>query len=227
MEPRTRYLIHACKKREWYVNDYLIPDMTDQGIPRENIDVYMDTNNDGCLMSFIKSIKEFCNGDGGRWHLQDDVVISSDFKEKTERYDKGIVCGFVRFEWQSLQVTAGHVPAIYMWNSFPCIRMPDELARGCVDWILNDAMYRDVYKPWVESNKHDDQFWYDYIYENHMNMYVDNLKPNIVEHIDVLIGGSAINRWRDYWARADLWEDNEALEKMKDKLERRNSRSFL
>lgn len=227
MEGRPQYLIHACKKREWYVHDFLIPEMVEQGIPREDIEVYMDENNDGCLMSFIKSIKKHCTTEGGRWHLQDDVCISSDFAEKTKKYDEGVVCGFVRFEWQSLQVTAGHVPAIYMWNSFPCIRIPDKLAMDCVDWILNDAMYRDIYREWVENNRHDDQFWYDYIYENHMDMFITNLNPNIVEHIDVLIGGSAINRWRDYWARADLWQDEEALNKMQDKLERRNSRSFL
>lgn len=71
------FLIHACRAREWYVNDFLIPSMTAQGIHKEDIEVWMDSNNDGCLFSCMKCFYEMGNrGDGDTWHLQDDVLLS-------------------------------------------------------------------------------------------------------------------------------------------------------
>ena len=192
--------------------------MVAQGILRENIEVWMDRNGDGNLLSCMKCFQECGKRDSGRWHLQDDVVISSDFREKTEKYNDGVVTGFMRIEWQSLTPTAGRVPAVYMFNSFQCIRIPDKIAGECAEWFFTDAAYREQYKEQVEINKCDDSFWYDFYVECHTEDYVMNLKPSIVDHVDFLIGGSVINKWRGHYARGDLWEDDEAYENLKAKL---------
>lgn len=218
----AEYIIHACKNREWYVDGFLIPSMTEQGIDRDNIEIWMDANGDGCLKSCMKCFETVGSRGGGRWHMQDDVCISHDFRQMTEQYDDGIVCGFFRKAWQSFPCESGVVPGIHMWNSFQCIRIPDKIAGECAEWFYNDAMFRDVYKQWIEHNKCDDSIFYDYIMENYASsILVRNLSPNIVEHVDYLIGGSVINRFRDHYATSDLWIDVDAVEKLKEKLAHR------
>lgn len=216
----AEYLIHACLDREWYVQEFLIPSMIEQGIAPGNIDVWVDSNRDGCLFSCMKCFDYAGKKGGGRWHMQDDVVISSDFKEITEKYDQGIASGFYREEWQDLSPMSGRVPVAYMWQSFQCIRIPDEIAGECAEWFFTDAINREEYREKVERNKYDDYLFRDFIRERHGNEYVMNISPSIVDHIDFLIGGSVINKWRGHFARGDLWEDNEAYEKMKEKLAR-------
>ena len=194
--------------------------MIEQGIPSDNIEVWMDDKGMGNLISCMKCFEEYGKRGSGRWHLQDDVVISSDFKEKTEKYDEGIVSGFFRKEWQALTPKEGLVPAVYHWNSFQCVRIPDQYAGECAEWFFTDAAYRDTYREIVESGKCDDTMWYDFLVECHLEEFVMNLNPSIVDHVDFLLGGSVINKWRGHYARGDLWEDNEAFDKLKDKLAR-------
>lgn len=218
----TKYMIHACPPREWYVYDFLIPSMTAQGIPKENVEVWMDANRDGCLLSCMKCFTE-CGkrDDGGRWHLQDDVLISRTFKQTTEKYDDGVVCGYVNKNWQQLPVWDGIVPGSYLWNSFPCIRIPDKIAGECAHWFFNDAIYREQFKPHVDTNKCDDTFFFDFFMEDHATDSIRNLNPNIVEHVDYLIGGSVINKDRDGTTRATFWDDEPLVNELIDKLAHR------
>ena len=41
-----KFLIHACPKRDWFVEGYIIPEMVRQGIDRSDIEVWMDRNGD-------------------------------------------------------------------------------------------------------------------------------------------------------------------------------------
>lgn len=218
MEKSMEYMIHACPARDWYVNDFLIPSMVAQGIDKNDIEVWMDKGGDGCLLSCLKSFKECGDREGGTWHLQDDVVIAKDFKEKTEKYDEGIVCGYMFEGFEDSRPQPGSVPALFMWNSFPCIRIPNDIAKEFVDWFFNDARYRENYKDWLNSNKHDDGFWHDFITEVHYDDRVINLKPSIVDHVDYLIGGSVVNKWRGYFTRATFWEDEESVNELEQKL---------
>lgn len=192
--------------------------MLEQGITEKQIEVWMDRNHDGNLFSFMKCCKEYGKRGSGRWHMQDDVVISSDFKEKTEKYDDGIVSGFYRREWQGLTPKEGLVPAVYHWNSFQCVRIPDKYIAECAEWFFTDAAYRDTYQDIVQKNKCDDSMWYDFLTECHLEEFVLNLNPSIVDHVDFLLGGSVINKWRGHYARGDLWVDDEAFENLKAKL---------
>lgn len=193
----------------------------EQGIHEENIEVWLDKDRDGCLLSCMKCFQYCGTKGGGRWHLQDDVMIARNFRKQTEKYNEGVVTGFMRKEWQGLTPQAGRVPAVYLWNSFQCIRIPDEFAGECAEWFFTDAAYRDTYKEFVDRNNGDDSIWYDFFVEKHTEEWVYNIAPSIVEHIDFLIGGSVVNKHRGHEARGDLWEDEEAFEEMKAKLARR------
>ena len=195
--------------------------MTEQGIKRENIEVWLDDKYEGNLYACMNCFKDCGTRGGGRWHMQDDVVISSTFREMTEKYDEGIASGFFREEWQDLTPKSGRVPAAYMWQSFLCLRIPDEIAGECADWFYNDAINREMYREKVALNKYDDYLFRDFIRERHADEYVYNITPSIVDHIDFLIGGSVINKWRGYFSRGDLWEDEQAFEALKEKLARR------
>ena len=218
------FMIHACPSREWYVKDFLIPSMTAQGIPRDDIEVWMDRDGDGCLFSCMKSFAECGKQDPneGTWHLQDDVLICRDFAKRCAEHDEGLVSGFGSEKFGPTMSTAEKVPAIFIWFSFQCTRIPNWLAGECADWFFNDAIYRDSYREMVESRKCDDSFFYDYITEAHVDdLWGYNMKPCLVEHVDRLIGGSAVNQWRPYWARAAYWDDESLIEELKRELARR------
>lgn len=214
----TKYMIHACPKREWFVNGYIVPEMLRQGIDRDDIEIWMDSNGDGNLTSCIKSFMSLDGIEGGTWHIQDDVALSGDFKEKTEQHDDGVVCGFGRKEWQPIKPKSGRVPAVYIWNSFPCIRIPNKIAAQFAEWVTTDAAYRDTYRELVERNKADDTLWFDFFVEEYMYTYITNLEPNIVEHIDDLIGGSVLHK-RDGLVRSSWWTDTEAVERAENRIQ--------
>lgn len=202
----STYLIHACEKRKWYVENYLIPSMLKQGIRKTDIKYYNDANKQGCLQSFIMSSYTLSDS---AWHLQDDIIISSDFKGKTERYDKGIVCGFCSF--YSEDVPYGEQSVENMWYSFPCIRIPNVILKDFIVW-LESREVQNKYKAYIEANKFLDTLFRIYMLENRAYMRVFNLYPNIVDNIDYLLGGSTINK-RDkepvslYFTEKNLVED--------------------
>ena len=189
-----RYMIHACPQRMWYVKRYLIPSLLTQGV--ENIEVWNDTEGKGNLLSCMESFRACGEREGGTWHLQDDVIVSSDFAEKTRAHDEGVVCGFGCQNFGPSMQERGLVPVVFMWYSFQCIRIPNELAGECADWFFNDAMHRLKYAQHVIERKHDDYFWREFLLERHRDLWVTNLAPNLVDHIDHLIGGTLINQQR-------------------------------
>ena len=90
-----QYMIYACPKRMWYVEEFLVPSMLAQGIQREHIVIYNDTKKLGNLKACMDAFSQVPDDDRGMWHLQDDVIISRDFKHKTYRYNAGFIAGFV------------------------------------------------------------------------------------------------------------------------------------
>ena len=189
-----RYMIHACPQRMWYVKRYLIPSLLTQGV--ENIEVWNDTEGKGNLFSCMEAFRACGEREGGTWHLQDDVIVSSDFAEKTRVHDEGVVCGFGCQNFGPSMQERGLVPVAFMWYSFQCIRIPNELAGECADWFFNDAMHRTKYARHVQERKHDDYMWREFLLERHSDLWVTNLAPNLVDHIDYLIGGTLINQQR-------------------------------
>lgn len=213
------YIIHACHQRMWYVDKYLIPSMLRQGIERDRISLHLDVERAGNLVSCMTSFLR-CSGSGGAWHLQDDVVICHDFAERTADLDDGIVCGYCFGEFGPDIAVSGKVPAAFMWNSFPCIRIPHNLAHECAVWFWDEARHLPQYAQWVESGKHDDGFWHDFIRIRHPDLMVLNIRPSLVDHVDYLIGGTQINHDRiDKITRSTYFEDHYLVDGLKEQLE--------
>lgn len=210
-------LIHACLKRNWYVYKHLIPSLLTQGIREDEIHVWMDIANEGNLKSWVNSCRACGIWPGGTWHLQDDVIISRRFAEMARKYDEGVVCGFCNEDFGPYTHTVGMQPPVFAWNSFQCIRIPNTLAEEFYIWFYNHAVNKPEYAERIRRNKYDDWFWQQFIIEEHSDdLRVMNLKPNIVDHVDYLIGGSVINTGRPkFQYRAAFWEDEDLVETLK------------
>lgn len=213
----SSYLIHACPDRMWYVNEYIIPSMQAQGIT--NIDVKCDDDGLGCLENCMKIFGEMPDDDDGTWHLQDDIIICHDFKERTEQFDESIVCGYV----YTRNMKFGLVKPDKMWWSFPCIRIPNRIARECSRWYYDFAKGFWKYWEWVDMKKCDDNMFREFMITHYPYYDVLNLAPNLVDHVDYLIGGSVVNRIRgNEQYRAQYFEDGYLVDELEKSLGGRN-----
>ena len=218
----AQYMIHACPKRMWYVEQYMIPSMLEQGIHADDITIYNDINGDGNLQACLKSFESVPDNGDGIWHLQDDLLLSSFFKVKTERWDSGIVYGFSGYYDKDIHgkwFKPGIVKPREMWSSFQCVRIPNYITHKFVRWFRQYMENNQVYKDQVRSGKCDDWFFKKYLQSEWPNIDILNLAPNIVEHVDQLIGGSVINEQRgdpDY--RSRFWEEEELYEQLREQL---------
>ena len=217
----AKYMIHACKQRMWYVNDYLIPSMVKQGIGKnDDIFIYLDKNEEGNLVSCMSSFSYVKNIDTeGIWHLQDDVIISSDFKQRTEELDDGLVCGFC-CDYDANKKITGTTNMINMWYSFPCIRIPNRLAIECADWYYNGLSHPTEVKFFMRNGKNDDLIFRAFLERHYPSMSVTLVKPNLVNHIDYLIGGSTINaeRRKGKIVVAEYWEEQQLIDDLAKRL---------
>lgn len=213
----AKYMIHSCMQRLWYVNVYLVPSMLKQGIDEKDIILYVDLDKDGNLVSCMKSFQHLGKIDvQGIWHLQDDVILSSDFKQRTEELDDGLVCGFC-CDYDANKEITGVTNIINMWYSFPCIRIPNKLAIECADWVFNGLSHPTEVKFFMRNGKNDDLVFRAFLERHYPSMSVTLVKPNLVNHIDYLIGGSTINAERrkskiitaEYWDEPELIDDLE------------------
>lgn len=210
-------LIHACPKRLWYVNGFLVPQLLAQGA--EEIEIWNDADGLGNLHACMESFRSR-RGAGGTWHIQDDVLPCRDFVSRCEKNDDGVVSGFCCDVFGDDPLSSGRVYAASLWHSFQCIRIPDEYARECAEWYFSGD--------WSESpsaelpildklGKGDDTFFHEFMESRHGGDTVKNLVPNLVEHIDWLIGGSVLNEFQSV-ARAYFWNDEKLVAELRERL---------
>lgn len=192
-----KYMIHSHEKRIWYINKYLIPSLIKQGIKEEDIIVWNDKDNWGNLTSFIKSCEWVIENESveeGIWHIQDDIVIASDFKEHTEQHNKEYIgCGFKhkRFdEKDNKYKLKGKQPMENIVFSFPCIYIPNQYIYGFLEWFNENVVTGKVCKSYYIQNKFDDMFFMKYMKIHHKDKFVYIYEPCLVDHIDYLIGGT-------------------------------------
>lgn len=211
----AQYLIHAVPRRKWYVDEYLIPSMLKQGIKRYNIIVYVDIKNLGNRKAFIDSLRciDKLSDKWGTWHLQDDIIIAPDFKEKTERYNTGIVNAFCSNLYDDKDFV-GYVDKIRLWKGFQCVRLPNKLISDSMKWGEKYIVGNPVYRAYWENGANDDWIFRQYLKSSDMKESVLNLAPNLVQHIDYLLGGSMVcnraNRlYSQYWEYDDLTKEIE------------------
>ena len=217
-----KYMIHACPDRMWYVEQFLIPSMLDQGILRSDITVWNDEEKKGNLWATMDSFEYCGKQDGGYWHLQDDVIIASDFAKRSKVSGDDIECGFCHYLFENRDGRSvdrvGRVKSQYMWSSFPCIYIPNWILKDFTEWFYKKAMYRSEYVNFIHEKKHDDSFWRDYVNEERHYDTVINIAPSLVDHVDWLIGGSVINQMRGTNCRSYHWEEEDLIEDLKNKL---------
>lgn len=208
-----KYIIHTINKRKWYVNKFLIPSMLEQGIAKENIIVAVDTYLEGNLISCMKVfdwIGRSEDWNNGIWHLQDDIIISKTFKERTEKLYGDIICGFCSNYDKSLKT--GLVKRYDMWYSFPCIYINNRIAKDCASWFFNNAVFDVRYKAMIDSKKHDDEMFRIFLEKEYPNVKAFNVSPNLVDHIDYLIGGSVVNPQRiEGIVKSRFWSENSLI----------------
>ena len=209
-------MIHAVPRRMWYVADYLIPSMVAQGISSDDITVYCDTNKEGNLVSCLKSFIS-CEDDGGTWHLQDDVCICKNFKAITEAVDFGLVCGFSS-EMYDGPGNIGTVTRDKMWFSFPCIRIPNEYARESAEWVNKYIIGNPIYQVYWQHGVNDDWAFRTWLKEFHKDVLAINIAPNLVDHVDYLVGGGTGKKAREKPVRAQYWKDFDVIAELEQKI---------
>ena len=221
-------LIHACNAREWYVYEYLVPAILQQGLPHDNIIVWHDYKRIGNLHSFIQSLKWLQENMGDRdsvWHIQDDVIISRDFVQRIRQEQEGIMCGFCCKDFNPQDYECiGQVPALHMWNSFQCIKIPIELGGRFVDWVLSkECLMNQLYFRYYKTGKMDDTLFRQFVIKKG-GVRIYNMTPNIVDHVDFLIGGSIINGGRKLLEeRSFYWGDQSLVDELRQKILNRNT----
>ena len=211
-----KYIIHTYPKRLWYVEKYLVPSMIKQGIKKKDIYIYNDENGFGNLFAFLDSlryIKENLKNEQGLWHLQDDVIISREFKNFTELPTPSyVINGFVN-KWYANVEKCGLVKTKDYWYSFPCIYIPNKYIEEFLDWI-DKVKYIHPYRKRYNKGRYDDWFFYKFLEDEHPTDVMLNLKPNLVDHIDYLIGYTSGTRSKkavrsEYFKDLDLVKDLE------------------
>ena len=210
----AKYLIHSCKKRQWYVDEFLVPSMIEQGIRKQDIAVYQDRTGEGNLRAFLRSCQQIIDLWGtevGVWHLQDDVLICRDFKKRTEELDNGLVCGF------TCSYDAHPIPGLNdmkdIWWSFPCTRIPNAWLKDFLAWVQVYVWRDHQFDSCTKHNKGDDYIWRAWVVSYKKNEKVYCCSPTLVEHIDYMLGGSYTNpaRAKTRNVRSIYWEDEELV----------------
>lgn len=196
--------------------------MREQGIPEQDISINLDSQCIGSLLSAMERFAEIGNKKIDTWYMQDDVVISRDFAEKSQNTDfNGVIMGFLHQYKGYPDLHPGKTPVSDMGYSFPCMMIPWKIADEFATWFYCEASKQEHYQEWIRAGKYEDSFFRDFMMERHQDGWVYNLRPSIVEHIDWLIGGSTINKWRPEICRATYWDDESIVEELKDKLAHR------
>lgn len=222
-----KYFIHACNEREWYVREFLVPSLKAQGIKAKDIKVWSDPDGIGNLASFIASsrwISKNYNKSESTWHLQDDVCISKRFREIAEKGYDGFANGFCNEIFDGERTNyIGQTTTNGMWFSFQCILIPNSALSKFVKWYDDECIPNDLYPEYVNSGRCDDSLFREWAM-SHANLPAINLFPNIVDHIDFMIGGTVINKqrkgkrqsyWRDEYLDEAVNELSAILEKKK------------
>lgn len=218
-----KYLIHTCTNRRWYVDKYIIPSMLQQNINREDISVYCDDKQEGILVSTMNTFRRLSDeNDGGlTWHLQDDVLLSSTFAQRTKEYEhtNAIICGFCS-KYDATPLNVGRVGIDKMWYSFPCIMIPNKIAGECANWFFKDVINNPEYRMWVRKKKYVDSIFRIFMEDYYPDNVAINVSPNLVDHVDYLIGGSLVNACRDQneLVKSLCWEEPELLDELKERL---------
>lgn len=214
-------LIHAVPARMWYVRDFLVPQLRAQGAAADEVEIFPDDRRLGNLRACMEAFAAR-EGDGGTWHIQDDVLPCRDFVRRCRQLDdRDVVMGFCSEAFGDDPDLTGTVYVPDMWHSFQCVRIPDPWARECAAWVLSRAWALlpnpDLPALWKQG-RGDDSFFREYMMAMRGTGTAYNAAPCLVDHVDFLLGGSVLSRWRGFCARAALWDDEELVDDLRGRL---------
>lgn len=183
-------MIHCVPARLNYVQNFIIPELENQFI--DKISIFNDVKLSGNLTSFLDSLKVLPET-GSTWHIQDDVLISPRFAKTINGTKDEIICGFSsKYDRCNDSITNPKD----MWWTFPCIKIPNKIAKEFVTWCVPDNMSSSRFRDCIKENKGDDALFKEFLEKIHPDERIINLNPNIVNHVDYLLGGSVANPQR-------------------------------
>lgn len=202
-------MIHCVPNRLFYVYNFIIPALEEQLI--DDIIIYNDANMSGNLTSFINSLKTLPE-EGSTWHIQDDVLLSPRFANVINKSDSDkVICGFSsKYDRSNEEFTTPKD----MWWTFPCIKIPNRIAKEFIEWCTPENMKYSRFKDCIKANKGDDALFKEFLEETHGEETVINLIPNIVNHVDYMLGGSVSNPQRYNVVKkvtARFWPEEEKI----------------
>ena len=97
---------------------------------------------------------------------------------------------------------------------------PIDMAKEFVKWVKG-THHTDTGAVWnIEHNKGDDYLFRLFFTTAHKYDMATNIP--LVEHVDLLIGGSVVSEWRSYWCRNTLWNDEALVDELREKLNKLN-----
>ena len=225
-----RILIHAVPRRMWYVDEFLIPSLLAQGADLAEVDVWLDDTGRGNLCSCMDAFAACPEDGGGTWHIQDDVLVCRDFVRRARELDEGVVYGFCCLWFGDDPDQTGRAYMPDAWHSFQCVRIPDAWARECAEWYSSGAW--ETESPNMElpahkaGNRGDDSFFREFLQCRHGDGTVFNCRPNLVEHVDLLLGGSGLHQYREYRATAHYFDDTDLVDQLRTELRARRLGSW-
>lgn len=217
-----KYMIHSCNQRQWYVDGFLVPSLLKQGIKESDIYVYQDKTRAGNLVSWVVSCHvayEMWGDNQNVWHLQDDVIVCRDFKERTEELEKDdamAVCAFT-CKYDDNRGPGRKPLKDHMWYSFPCIRLRTSTMKEFANWADTYVWRDNQYGLWIRQKKGDDFIFRVFIESYYPNEIANNVIPNLVDHVDYLVGGTVVNPQRQssrFDVRSMYWDDQELVDEL-------------
>jgi hypothetical protein len=88
-----------------------------------------------------------------------------------------------------------------------------------LNWFFEKCISKGLYSKQVQANKYDDFLFWKYMRERNKNDYVFNAFPNLVQHIDDIIGGSTTGNKRTKACKSLYFQDSAKEEMIKRKIE--------
>lgn len=216
-----KILLHAVPQRLWYVENFMLPELKRQGA--DDVRLWVDRTGAGNLKSCMDSFASLTEP-GGTWHIQDDLLFAKDFVKRASGFSGPLANGFCCIPFFDSPWTTGQVYMPDAWHSFQCIYIRNDLARECADWVRSGR--------WIESpnnelpvlhraGKGDDTMFREFMLCRHPELPAYNFAPNLVEHIDWLIGGSTLKtsgKWYHDLPRSAIWQDEDMVTDLKARL---------
>ena len=87
-----------------------------------------------------------------------------------------------------------------------------------MNWYNNEVVPENLYEDLRAEGKNDDALFKRFILDKYPSVHCLNFIPNIVDHVDYLLGGSVINKQREGTRRAYWFEEPKVVKDLEESL---------